>query len=97
MVEKFYNVALRQFFRKEWSNREFNGNDPDSPHLFNALAIMFSDVSYHANRYVPIAVPLTAEACCNARKRLKQIRWFRKSVVPESFAFDFNISVYDGK
>ncbi len=59
---------------------------------------MFTDISYHANRYVPTAVPIPAEAFVRAMHRLREIGWFSNKGKngQESEQFDVQIQTYDG-
>jgi hypothetical protein len=77
-VEEMYLTAMRLFFKREMEERSFAGNARHGdPSLLNALAGLFSDISHHANRYVPTAVPIAAESFVRAMHRLREIGWFR--------------------
>jgi len=54
-----------------------HGLTPDSSYeLLHDLAASFADVSYFANQAVPLAAPVSVEACLLGRSIVKKLAWF---------------------
>ena len=45
--------------------------------MLHDLAATFADVSFYANRMVPIAAPIPAEACAIGRAIIQKLKWFQ--------------------
>jgi hypothetical protein len=70
-VSKFFAYEIK-IVKASWT--EFEEAPQDVKEL---LACRFYDVSYLANKYPPVAVPVTAEACNLGRRLLQAMGWFK--------------------
>jgi hypothetical protein len=76
-LHELYKNACSRFFHKEYQTFQesyplINFND-----IHSLLVCKFYDISFVSNQTPPVALPVTFDACNQARALLKRIQWFK--------------------